>query len=60
MIRYVIQDRITGKWMMTIYADGSINVSKHCTNYFQGDTLVAQVNPELVVVDSGGRMEQRT
>ncbi|HEY8685949.1 MAG TPA: hypothetical protein VIO57_10125 [Chloroflexota bacterium] len=55
MIRYVVLDRVTREWMMTIYADGSRKETPACVNYLVGDTVVAQVNPELVVVDSGGR-----
>ena len=55
MIRYIVRDRTTGEWLLTIYADGSRNETPDCTNYYAGDLLVAQVNPRLVVVDSGGR-----
>lgn len=57
MIRYIVRDR-AGAWMATIYADGSREEPSECTNYYQGDNVVAQVNPKLLVVDSGGRMEK--
>jgi len=56
MIRFIIRDKQTGAWMVTIYADGSRNETPECTNYYAGDVVVAQVNPGLVVVDSGGRV----
>lgn len=56
MIRYIVRHAETGAWMMTIYADGLRNETPECTNYYAGDLLVAQVDPRLVVVDSGGRM----
>lgn len=56
MIRYIVRHAETGAWMMTIYADGSRHETAKCVNYYVGETVVAQVDPRLVVVDSGGRM----
>lgn len=59
MIRYIVRDRRTHEWQMTIYADGSREEACDCTNFYIGETVVAQVNPTLVFVDSGGRSEQK-
>ena len=58
--RYVIQS-LDGLWLGSFYADrveevpGASDTSSRCVNFYQGNEIIAQVDPTLVrLIDSGG------